>query len=278
MAGNHDTQTRDTPEMHETGFRHAAGLVRIARVVRVVWFVSLVMPAAAEAQDVLSRFELQLEGAYLVSDDPRFNWVFDFGAELDAVDWGGGRATFAAGYEAIAGQEFRRFDVNQGNYLLEGILAFRAGAFEIGPVWHHVSRHLSDRPKRFPIDWNMIALRAAGRPRAGGLALAWHADARRTVTRAFVDYDWELEAAASAVGRLGGRWSAAAAASLRAVGVDGSRERGAQWGGRVEGGVRLGGRVAAGELFVAVERRVDPYPAEFGTARWLTAGLRLRPR
>ena len=247
--------------------------MRFVCFVGVVCFVS-----PAEAQDILSRFDLQLEGAYLVTDDERFNWAFDFGAEVDAVDWGGGRATFVAGYEAIAGEEFRRFDVNQGNYLLEAVLAFRAGAIEIGPVWHHVSRHLSDRIKRFPIDWNMIAVRAAGRPHAGALELAWQADARRTVTRAFVDYDWEIEGAGSGLRRLGGRWSAAAATSVRVVGVDGSRERGSQWGGRVEGGVRLDGRVAAGELFVAVERRVDPYPAEFGTSRWVTLGVRLRAR
>jgi hypothetical protein len=238
----------------------------------------LLVPGRAHGQDILSRFDLHLEGAYLVADDPRFNWVFDFGAEVDAIDWGGGRATFVAGYEAIAGEEFRRFDVNQGSYLLEGVLAFRVGSVEIGPVWHHVSRHLSDRIKRFPIDWNMIALRARGRPRTGGVEVAWQADARRTVTHAFVDYEWELEGGGSAVRRLDGRWSTAAATSVRLVAVDGSGERGSQWGGRVEGSLRMDGGAATGELFAAVERRVDPHPAEFGTSRWVTVGLRLRAR
>lgn len=102
---------------------------------RFACFVCVVCVAIpAEAQEILSRFDLQLEGAYLVTDDDRFKWAFDFSAEVDALDWGGGRATFVAGYEAIAGEEFRRFDVNQGNYLLEGVLAFRAGSIEIGPV------------------------------------------------------------------------------------------------------------------------------------------------
>jgi len=28
-------------------------------------------------------------------------------------------------------------------------------------------------------------------------------------------------------------------------------------------------------LFVAVERRIDPYPLEFGTTTWMTAGFKL---
>ena len=35
------------------------------------------------------------------------------------------------------------------------------------------------------------------------------------------------------------------------------------------------GRAGAIELFVAGERRIDPYPVEFGVAQWFTAGFRL---
>jgi hypothetical protein len=249
------------------------------RFVGFVSFVHLVMCSGpANAQEILPRFDLRLQGEYLVADDRRLKWDFEFGAEVDALDWGGGRATFVAGYEAVAGREFRRFDVNQGNYALEAVLAFRARGVEIGPVWHHVSRHLSDRAKRFPIDWNMIAVRARAGPRGGRAGLAWQVDARRTVTSAFVDYEWEVEGGAAAARPVAARWTATAAASMRAVAVDGSRGRGTQWGGRLEAGVRLEGRAGGGELFVAVERRVDPHPDEFGTARFVTAGLRLRSR
>ena len=250
--------------------------VPFVRVLTVVCVVPLGTPA--EAQEILPRFDLRLQGEYLVIDDSRFNWDFDFGAEVDAIDWGSGRATFVAAYEAIAGEEFRRFDVNQGNYLLEAAIGFRTRGVEIGPVWHHVSRHLSDRPKRFPIDWNMIALRARSTRSGAGAHLAWQVDARRTVRRSFVDYDWELEGGAAARRPVAARWAATAAASLRVAGVDGSRDRGTQWGGRLEAGVRLQGRAGSGELFLAVERRIDPYPAEFGTARFVTSGLRLRSR
>ena len=68
------------------------------------------------------------------------------------------------------------------------------------------------------------------------------------------------------------------AGDIRLLGVDGTRNRGTQTGIRGEGGVRLEGRGAAVELFVAGERRVDPYPLEFGDATWFTAGFRLLSR
>jgi hypothetical protein len=62
------------------------------------------------------------------------------------------------------------------------------------------------------------------------------------------------------------------------LGTDGSQDRGTQVGLREEGGVRLVGKAAAIELFVAVERRVDPYPLEFGVSTWVTTGFRLVSR
>ncbi len=32
------------------------------------------------------------------------------------------------------------------------------------------------------------------------------------------------------------------------------------------------------EFFVAAERRIDPFPVEFGTVTWLKAGFRLLSR
>jgi hypothetical protein len=62
------------------------------------------------------------------------------------------------------------------------------------------------------------------------------------------------------------------------AGVDGSRGRGTQVGGRGEVGIRLDGTRGAAELFAGAERRIDPYPVEFGTASWFLAGLRLLSR
>jgi hypothetical protein len=66
--------------------------------------------------------------------------------------------------------------------------------------------------------------------------------------------------------------------AVRALGVDGSQDRGTQGGFRAEGGLRFQGGAAAVELFLAAERRIDPYPLEFSTITWASAGFRLLSR
>lgn len=258
-------------ESHETDV--ASSFVPV--VMFVVWVVA---SGSATAQELLPRFDVHLDGRYVTSGDPRFNWIFNVGGNLEIVDAEPFRAVFIVDYEAIAGEQFRRFDVNQGNYLLEGALLFRMAGIELGPVWHHISRHLSDRPKRFPVDWNMISLRAQDAQSRGPLDTSWRGDARATVTNAFVDYVWEMEAEGRLGYRVTRRIGVAASTAWRVVGVDDSRGRGSQFGGRFEAGVRVRGRAAAAELFVGAERRVDPYPIEFSTASWFMAGLRLTTR
>jgi hypothetical protein len=145
-------------------------------------------------------------------------------------------------------------------------------------VWHHVSRHLSDRPKRFPVDWNMLAGRVRGEMDGDALRAVWQGDARLTITRAFVDYDWDVEGRTDLAYRLAPRWWLTGQGSVRVAGVDGSRGRGTQIGGRGEFAIRLDGTHGAAELFAGAERRIDPYPVEFGTGSWFLAGLRLLSR
>ena len=234
-----------------------------------------------EASTFLSRFAFHVGLEHLSSDDPRFVWDAHWGGELDFIDYGRGALTFLATYQTILGDEFREFDPNQGNYTLGGSGSVRAGAVEVAGVFHHVSRHLSDRPKRFPVDWNMIG----GRVRSA----AWFAGAPSL--QAQVDVRGVI---AEVVRRLrlgGGRRTPAAEVRLTAarrarrrsaafacVGVDGSRDRGDQYGWRSDGAIRLDGRAAALELFVAGERRIDPYQLEFSTVTWLTTGFRLVSR
>jgi hypothetical protein len=232
-------------------------------------------PSASPTVEFFSRFDFHVSMERLVSDDPRFVWDAQFGGELDMLDFGSGRATFVANYQTILGSEFRAFDPNQGNYILEGSISRRAGVVEAAGVFHHVSRHLSDRPKRFPIDWNMIGGRIAGSATRGRTALRGRADIRAVVQNTYVDYRWELDAGVAARVAFRPRVAFVSSAGVRVVGVDGSRDRGTQYGYRGEGGVRLDGRGAALQLFVAAERRIDPYQLEFSTATWATVGFRI---
>lgn len=225
--------------------------------------------------EFLSRFDFHVSMEHLVSEDPRYVWDANFGGDLDMIDYGRGRATFVANYETVLGSEFRAFDPNQGNYTLEGSTSARFGPLEAAAVFHHVSRHLSDRPKRFPIDWNMIGGRISGSTTSGRTALSGRVDVRGVIQKTYVDYRWEVETAGAARVALRPRVALVSSGAFRLVGVDGSRDRGTQYGARGEGGVRLDGRGAALELFVAAERRLDPYQLQFSTVTWLTIGFRI---
>ena len=235
-------------------------------------------PRQPPSVDFLSRFDFHVSLEHLVSDERRFVWDGTWGGEIDLVDYGRGRATFAATYQTILGSELRHFDPNQGNYTLEGSLSARTRGVEVAGVFHHVSRHLSDRPKRQPVDWNLVGGRMQGGLTRGRVDLQGRADLGRVVQRSFVDYRWELTTTVGAGVHLTPRVAFVATGSTRTVGVDGSRDRGVQHGFRGEGGIRLDGRAAAVDLFVAAERRIDPYQLEFSTATWLTAGFRISSR
>ena len=223
----------------------------------------------------LTRSAFHLTAERLAEDDRRFLWDAHVGGELDFVDYGVGRFTFLADYQVLLGDETRAFDPNQGSYVLRARSSLRFGATEVAAVFHHQSRHLSDREKQAPVDWNSVGAQvrqAAGNART---SLEGRVDVRRVVQKSFVDYSWELDAAVRADRRLRPGVGVLAAAGLAFTGVDGSHDRSGQTGYRVEGGVRLEGRAAAVELFIAGERRIDPWPLEAGTASWVAAGFRL---
>ena len=251
---------------------------RKGHVVLGALVVLMALAPAASAQTFLSRYSFHLNAEHLVSEDDRFSWDADLGGELDILDYGVGRATFLANYEVIVGNQFRRFDANQGNYDLAGSLSLRAGPVELASVFHHVSRHLSDRPKRDAIDWNMLGARVMADRAAGRLSLRGQLDARGVIQRSFVDYEWELAGVVNGSYEIRPRVAFIAGGHLRLLGTDGSRDRGTQTGGRGEAGIRLEGAAAAVELFVAAERRIDPYPTQFYTDTWATAGFRIRSR
>ena len=212
------------------------------------------------------------------ADDDRFNWDANFGGELDLVDYTVGRLIFAANYQAILGEELQAFDPNQGNYILEGALTARLRQLESALVFHHQSRHLGDRAKEQPVDWNMLGGRARSAFLLGATYVDVQGDLRWVVQHSFVDYTWELDTTVRADRLLRPGLGVLAAGGLRYLGVDGTAGRDGQTGFRAEGGFRFEGGGGAVELFIAAERRIDPYPLEFSTATWMTAGFRLLSR
>ena len=91
----------------------------------------------------------------LPTEDQRFSWDTYFGGDVDFLDYVVGRLSGLADYHAVLGDEYRPFDPNQAYYTLEVSSSYRIGETEIAGVFHHVSRHLSDRPKQLAIAWNV---------------------------------------------------------------------------------------------------------------------------
>lgn len=235
-------------------------------------------PPPSGAVEFLPRAAFHMTAEHLSDSDPRFVWDADFGGELDVVDYGVGRFMFEANYEVILGEEIRAFDPNQGNYILAGETSVRFGGLEVSAQLYHQSRHLADRPKEEAIDWNMFGGRVRRPFKLGAAAIQTRADLRGVFMKSSVDYEWELDLGARSDVQLRPGIGLLVAGGYRHLGVDGTRDRGDQNGYRVEGGVRLEGRAGAIELFVAAERRIDPYPLEFATEQWASAGFRLLSR
>ena len=127
---------------------------------RAALIASLVLAASAlaSAQEPLfapptavafiPRYDWNMSAALLADPDPRFTWDTHWKGDFDLVTVPRGRGSFLIDYQALCGSEYRPFDPYQGNYVLEGAGSVFAGRTEIAGVFRHVSRHLSDRPKR----------------------------------------------------------------------------------------------------------------------------------
>jgi hypothetical protein len=226
----------------------------------------------------LPRAAFHISAAYLSSDDIMYTWDTNFGGEIDVIDYRSGRATFVANYQAVLGDEFRNFDPNQGNYILAGSASLRAMRVEVAGVFYHQSRHLADRANSLPVAWNMMGGRVQREFTAGQARVDGRVDVRRVVQKSFVDYTWEIDSGVRTDVQIHPHIGLLAVGGLRLLGVDGTQNRGNQTGFLLEGGVRAEGGAGAMEFFLAVERRVDPYPLAFGTARWVTVGFRLLSR
>jgi hypothetical protein len=227
---------------------------------------------------LLPRTTFLLSAEHLADQDLAFVWDMNFGGALDVIDYGAGRATFVANYQAILGDEFRHFDPNQGNYILSGTASLRARGVEVAGVFYHQSRHLADRDNRVAVAWNMAGVRLERSLTTGRARVDGRVDVRGVVARAFVDYTWEIEGAVRSDVQIRPTVAVLFAGTIRRLGVDDSQNRGDQTGFRGETGVRFEGRRGAMEFFLAAEQRIDPSPLQFGTARWASVGFRLLSR
>jgi len=256
----------------------ARPLRRLATIIALLvpGVVSAQNPSAATAPGFLTAYRFHLYAARLAANDQRFEWDTAFGADLDVVDYGSGRITFLAEYAAMLGSELRRFDPNQSTYRLDGTATWRTRAGELAAVFHHISRHLSDRPKRLPIDWNMGGIGYAHTMAMRATRVGLTARALRVIKRSQIDYTGEFGGGAHVDRTVAPHVEAFAAGDVMIMTVARAvLGRDHQTGGRVEAGIRLLGRAGAMEVFGAYERRIDADPFDRLTRTWALAGFRL---
>jgi hypothetical protein len=238
--------------------------------------VSITPGPPSSERGLLPRYRFHLAAESLQSSDARFDWDADIGGDLDVVDYGVGRISAVANVETILGQQFRHFDPNQGNYTLDVSASLKTRLVESALVFHHISRHLSDRPKAFPVDWNMLGLRAARDVARGQTRLQIAGRALWTLKRSFVDYGAEVGVLASFRHEINPRLALIGVGDVYGLLVDKSvSTRSHQNGGSIEGGVRVSGSTGAVEFFIGFERRVDADALESLPRSWALVGFRL---
>jgi hypothetical protein len=286
----------DTTESSESIARRASRAARrgfrtlTVPTVAAICFVFGAVPAYAQqpgplpvdqppaSPEFFPRYNFQLAANSLSGGDPRFTWDAHFGGNADIVDYVKGRVSVVADYEAVLGSEFRAFDPNQGIYILETSASAWAGQTEIAGVFHHVSRHISDRPKRYAIAWNILGARVLRKVDLGGLAsVAVIVGGGKVVQHADVDYEWNTNAdivMRHAINRGVGVF-AHGSGELFTVDTAIRGRTDTQYSGRFEGGVRFDGRGGALELFAGVEHRLDADPHDYLPLTWAIAGFRM---
>ena len=254
----------------------ACALVLLAAPASAQWIAP---PPAAEAPahpEFFPRYDFHLSADLTASGDKRFWWDTHFGGDFDLVDYGAGRLTFLADYQAVLGKQLRLFDPNQGNYLLEFSTSARARHTEVFAVFHHESRHLGDRTKIVAIAWNVLQARVYHNIAVRGSTIELRGDIGKVVGHAFVDYNWTADADAKVSRPIARHLSAYGRGYAETFSIRRNEStRGRQTGGRVEGGVHLAGRNGAIELFAGYERIVDADPFQEMPLSWAFAGFRL---
>jgi hypothetical protein len=248
----------------------------------------IVAPAPA-APEFLSRFDFRLSISSLLLSTPdvppavpdeRFSSDSHFGGSFDFADLVVARLGVIVDYQTVMGSEYRPFDPNQGNYTLEGFVSDRVSSdTEVAGIFHHVSRHLSDRPKAFAVAYNEIGGRLMRRQTFGTTTVDLDLEGGRAVQHSYVDYTWLGEVQLLVRHPINEHFGVFAHGSGQAFAVNELvAGRGAQAGGLVEAGVRVSGRAGVLEFFAGYEKRVDADPLDRLSQRWGLAGFRLLSR
>ena len=236
------------------------------------------LPAGARGDETgfLTRGAFVASLAGIETADPRFSTVERSRADVDLGAYPRGRINLFFDGEFVMGSERRRFDLDQGNFIVETSASYRIGSLELTGVVHHESRHVVDRPSDRAVAWHTIGARVTQAYTIGPSALAVTLDYGHVVQSTFVDYRWTSQLTLRYERPIADAAHLFATGSGGLVGVNELiANRDTQVGARFEAGVRLPGAHAAADLFSAYERRLDGYPTSRQPSSWFEIGFRL---
>jgi hypothetical protein len=233
--------------------------------------------SAAADVELLPDVSVRLEGSRYAPSEEAFVWDTWIGGGAGVLRLEAATAYLTADVETILGRERRAFDANQVGYHLEAGVRVAAGRHVVVPFFHHVSRHVVDRPKTELVDWNLVGIRVAGRfpaPFSGNGR--YSASVGHTVEWRAVGYEWEVEGVVDLefMPRPWGGPYLGAQARFVTVDPGGRLSRGDFVDFLGEGGVRYarGGRSL--DLFVAYEHRNDVFVLVPGVRNRALFGVR----
>ena len=235
-----------------------------------------VITPAPEHWGLFTNYNVHIGIETVSGDDPRFQFDTDAGGDLDIWDYVRGRVNTAFNYEAILGEEYQAFDPNQGNYSIEISSSLRFGTTEVAGVYHHTSRHLGDRPKRFGIAWNLLGVQVAHARTRSRDDWQLRLRAAKTTANFYVDYDAEVTADARYRRVVTPHVGVVGRASVVARTIDRRlSSRGTQHGGRLEAAIRFTGRGAGVEFYTGAEQRLEADAIDAVPKRWAFLGFRV---
>ena len=245
-----------------------------------------IVAPAPQAPEFLTRYDFHMSATSLLTSAPtpapavpdqRYSWDTHFGGSFDIADLVVARLGIVADYQAVLGSEYRPFDPNQGSYTLEGFISARVSAdTEVAGIFHHVSRHLSDRPKPFAVAYNEVGGRVMRRLKLATSTIDVDLEGGRAVQHSYVDYTWLGEGDVLVRHPISERLGVFGHGSVRLFAVDETvAKRGTPAGGLIEAGLRVTGRAGVLEIFAGYENRVDADPLDRLSQKWGLAGFRL---
>jgi hypothetical protein len=212
----------------------------------------------------------------LGAGDDRFVWDARFNGDIDLLDYGLGRINFMAEYGVVLGNELKSFDPNQSLYTLDFRVTRRFGSNELAGLFHHVSRHLSDRAKTQPVDWNALGAEFTRTETVGVVQTESVIRADWIIKHTYADYTWNVGGRLRFQRPATPRTTLIGEGSLAFTGVDSTiAGRSTQVGAYVEAGLRLAGTAGLLDFILAFERRVDADPLIRGPRSWMLVGFRL---